>query len=169
MRYFIKNDLVSFTGSSTVLDEQGRSAFIVKGKFFSPTHKKFICDLDGNTLFTVRNKYWTLFHKHVYIYDNRDGGKRLLCRVRTGLFGRWKIYNNAIGLDLRGRFLQGTYASINGRDVGMFYKDFTLSSMFINDAYTLDVFDESLAPFLVALVVGYDNIRDQQENDILNH
>lgn len=165
MRYYVKNKMVSFTGSSSVLDEQGREVYQVKGRVFSPTHKKTLCDLAGNPLFTIRNKYFTLFHKQVYIYDNRGGQKRLLCRVRTGLFGNWKVLDNAVGLELSGRFWDGIHAYIDGREVGKFFRDRNFTAMFVADAFTLEVYDEALAPFLIALVVGYDNIRDQQENE----
>jgi hypothetical protein len=104
----------------------------------------------------------SLFHKQVYIYDERTG--KCLCRVRSPLFGSWRVFDNTIGLDLEGRFFDGIFAYIGGRQVGKFYADFTLSSIFIADAYTLDVYDESFTPFLIALVVGYDNIRDQIRN-----
>ena len=166
MRYYIKNNMVSLTGSSYVLDEGGNKVFLVKGRFMSPTHKKMICDLQGNPLFSVRNKYWRLFHRFVYINDERGGEHRRLCRVRSPFFGKWRIDDNAIGLSLEGIFMQGTHIYIDGRDVGMFYYDYNFTSVIFADSYTLEVYDESLLPFLVALVVGYDNIRDQHERAV---
>ena len=164
MVFYIKNKMVSWGDGSYVLDENGQKAYQVKGRVFSVTRKKFIYDLQGNLLFSVRNKYWTFFRKSVYIYDHRGGTKQLLCRVKAPFFSNWKVVENNIDLELKGRFLDGIYAKLKGYDIGKFYLDRSFAAVFIRDAYTLEVVDPMYAEFLIALVVAYDNIRDQHKD-----
>ena len=49
-------------------------------------------------------------------------------------------------------------------DIGKFYLDRSFAAVFIRDAYTLEVVDPMYAEFLIALVVAYDNIRDQHKD-----
>ena len=164
MIFYIKNKMISWGESSYVLDENGQNAYQVKGRIFSATRKKFIYDMNGNLLFSIRNKFWHFIRKSVFIYDHRSGKEELLCRVKEPFFSNWKVADNNIGISMQGRFLDGIYIKKDGYDIGRYHLDRNLMAVFVRDAYTLEVIDPMYAGFLVALVVGYDNIRDQRKD-----
>lgn len=155
----IKNKLISLGGGSVVKDDMGREMFRVKGKVFSPTKKKYICDMDGNRLFTVRNKFWHFIKNKALIY-NADGER--VAKVRD----RWFSFSMEItdcedDLDMQSNGLfRGRSIFKNGKELATWHYEVDL----LRDAYRLEVFDESEAAFLVAMVIAVDKILDQNRS-----
>ena len=67
----IRNNWISFRGSSKVKDLQEQEVYNVEGRFFSFTRKKFVKDLEGNVLFIVRNKFWSIFGRNIRCTEAR--------------------------------------------------------------------------------------------------
>ncbi|MCR5309485.1 MAG: LURP-one-related family protein [Bacilli bacterium] len=163
MELTIKNKFFSLGGSSKVLDENSKDAFIVKGKFFTITAKKFVYDLNGNKLFTIRNKFWHLFRRKALVYD---ANKRLVARVIRNFRIR-QVYtiegaqeeikvvaNGPIGLGFDMSILMG------GREIGHIKRPYVQWT----DTFNVTFDDPQDAAILVALVIGIDNIQDQAKN-----
>lgn len=161
MKVFIKNKLISWGGSSTVLNEQEQPIFNVKGKIFSPTKKKFMYDMNGKLLYIIRNKWWTFMSDKVLIY-NADK-ERIAC-IKKNRFSwnlKYQIEDTIDNMSIEGKFFSGKSNIMrNGQPVGVITRKFTI----VNDAFTLEA-DESDIPFLTALVIGFDNLKDQKENN----
>lgn len=156
MKVFIKNKLVSLGGSSTVKDESMKDVFAVKGKVMSISKKKRICDMNGNVLYTVRNKMIRFFSHSVIIYD---GDKNKIARVKHPAFSVKKFivegYKDEITIN--GEFLSRRSEIVrNGKTIGTIDREFTI----MTDAFCLEG-DEADIPFLIALVIGIDNIYDR--------
>ncbi|MBQ8406638.1 MAG: LURP-one-related family protein [Clostridia bacterium] len=164
MKFFVKNKVFTLRGSSYVLDEQGNNAYEVKGKYFTFTNKKFIRDMQGNNLYMVRNKYWHFIRRSIYIYEYKDGKYEKMCRIFAPWFTKWKIKNYGDhNFDIEGGFLSaigGILLKDGETQLGKYASSFDLASIFIRDAYVVDVFEPNYAAFLVSAAVGLDNIRD---------
>lgn len=164
MKFFVKNKIFTLRGGSHVLDEQGNNAYYVQGKYFTVTNKKFIRDMQGNNLYMVRNKYWHFIRRSIYIYEYKDGKYVKVCRIFAPFFTKWKIKNyNDNNIEIEGGFLSaigGILLKDNGKELGKYASSFDLASVFVRDAYVVDVYEPEYAAFLVAAAIGLDNIRD---------
>ena len=161
MKVFIKNKLISWGGSSTVVNENEEPVFKVKGKIFSPTKKKKIYDMEGNLLYTVRNKYWTAFTRRVLI---NDADKNRVATIKKGKYSinsRFEIEDNEDAMEISGKIFSRTSKIIrNGEEVATITREFT----FIRDAFCLEANEEEIA-FMTALVIGFDNMKDDIQDD----
>ena len=165
MALLIKNKLVSLSGSSYVLDENGNKIFEIRGCFPSPTRKKHIYDMKGNLLYTVRNKYWHFFRKSAYILDGRRGDDEKVCRLKERFFIGWDFIDSRENLKMEGKFLQGLHIIKKGTTIGKFYRKHNAATFFVDthDMYCLEVYNAQEAAFLVAVVIAYDNVCDARE------
>ena len=164
MKLYVKNKVVSINGASEVFDEQGNVVLKVKGKFFTATNKKFVCDLEGNKLYTVRNKFWKFLLHSCYIIDSKS--KTKLLRIKQKFFSRsYNLPINHFGLEMEGVWGEGIHIRKDGKDIGLFHTKFDFLSVFIRDAYELEVYDDNYASLLVAIVIAFDNIRDAWKNE----
>ena len=138
MKLYIKNNLISLRGSSSVKDENKQDVFIVKGTFFSITHKKRIKDLEGNLLYKVRNKWFQFITHSAYVYDGK-GNKVAKVKRKFGF--------------------KNVFICRNGEIVGTVRRaiDWT-------DSFVLETDTEQDGAFLVALVIAIDNIFDDMSN-----
>lgn len=161
MRLSIKNKLVSIGGASKVLDEEGNLKYKVKGKVFSITKKKKICDVEGNVLYRVRNKFWHgWFNRYAFI-DDAEGNRVAKLKLKWGLGKRFYIEGYQDEISVEGNFWGWNYSiNKNGEAVGRLSKRIDLV-----DHFMLDIENEEDAPFLVAVVIGIDNIYDKQAED----
>lgn len=156
MKVYIKNKIISLTGSSQVLDENKNPVYTVSGKFLSITHKKKILDMDKNLLYVIRNKFWRFILPSVFVFT-ADGEK--ICRVKRklNLATNYVIegYKDEITID--GSFW-GFEMKImrNGEQIGVLRRNITI----IADSFELEG-DEKDIPFLVALVIAIDNLQDR--------
>ena len=165
MELILKNDFMSLGGGSTVKTYDGLTKFKVKGKMFSATKKKWICDAQGRKLFLVRNKYWKFLKNKAIIYNNR---KKRVCMLVNNLF----TIQNAYTIEKCVDDIQITNQKIsvtpdwhiykNGVIIGSIGCDFKLVK--IVDEFKINVIDETEAPFLVALAIALDNIRDKKRH-----
>lgn len=163
MKLLVKNKFISLRGNSMVLDENGKDAFIVRGKLISPTKKKFICDLDSNKLYIVRNKYWHFFTKKALIY-NANKEKVAYVKSRFFQWGKKKYdiegYKTALRVD--GDLFSFNYQIIRDEEtIGTISTKFEILP--VPDRFVLDVKYDEDAAFLVALVIAIDNIRDNKK------
>lgn len=156
MRVFIKNKLVSLGGSSTVKNDLQQDVYMVKGKVISPTKKKKICDMNGNVLYTVRNKWFRLFSYNVFVKDANN--KRIACIHRGAFnFTTYEIRGYGDELSIQGEFFSPHSQIVkNGVVIGTIDRQFTL----VQDAFCLEGAQQDI-PFLIALVIGIDNIVDR--------
>lgn len=160
MKVFIKNKLISWGGSSHVLDESGQPVFKVKGKIFTFTKKKKMYDMQDKLLYTIRNKFWVGFcHKTIVI--DAEGNK-----VATVKKGKWSFNNDYKILDTENEMsIDGKFFSLsshimkNGQPVATITRDFSL----IRDSFTLEA--EEDIEFYTALVIALDNVKDKEEKD----
>ena len=167
MILYVKNKLVSLGEASFVVNESGEKMFEVGGKVMSITRKKFVRNLNGETLYMVRNKYWHAFTKKALIYDGKTNEK--VAKVKERFWGRGFIIEdceNEITLESLG-FGKGYDIFKNGNRIGGWLPnwDFQSAADVIRDTFKLEVLDEADAPFLVALFIAIDNIRDSKRRD----
>lgn len=160
MKVYIKNKF-SLGGSSEVYNENNETVFIIKGKVFSPTKKKLMCDKEGKVLYIIRNRYWNMFANKVFIYD---ANKEKVATIKKGKWSfnqKYQIEDCVDSMEIQGKFFSRTSQIMrNGQQAGVIVRDFTI----INDAFTLEA-EEKDIPFLTALVVAFDNIKDQIQNE----
>lgn len=155
MKVIIKNKFFSLGGSSSVKNENGEDVFFVKGKVLSPTHVKWVCDLNKNKLFKVRNKWFNFINERAYVYE----GKSKIAKVKHPFLSGKKFvvegYKDEILIDGDFFSLKSTITR-NGKPVGTINREFTV----INDTFVLEA-DEADMPFMIALIIAIDNIRDK--------
>ena len=163
-KYYIKNNLVTLRGNSYVLDEKGNKVYEVKGKLISLTHKKRLYNMEGKKLFTIRDKFWHFILDSVYIY-NAEGKKVLKMKQRFFKSG-FSFPINTYDFECESVFLEGIHIKHNGVDVGLFRSEGTFTAAFIRDAFELEVYDETYTEILIAMVIGFDNMRDSHKRDL---
>src|SRR5574344_1219783 len=161
MKIIIKNKLVSLGGSSSVTDDQGQDLFKVKGAIPSPTRKKNIYGLDGKKLFTVRNKYWHWpLSYSALIFDGE--GKRLARINKKSFSNTYTVKGYPSEILITGNVLGWDFDILSsGRKVGEINRNLTV----FKDSFALDVADETMTGFLLALVIAIDNIVDRIKKD----
>lgn len=161
MKVFIKNKLISLGGSSEVFDEEQKPIFKIKGKVVSPTKKKFMYDMQGNLLYTIRNRFWNMFANKVFIYDANNQKVATIKKGKWSFSQKYKIEDCVDSMEIQGKFFSRTSQIMrNGQQAGVIVRDFTI----FNDAFTLEA-EEKDIPFLTALVIAFDNIKDKIQND----
>lgn len=164
MRLFIKNKIMTLSGSSFVLDEEGNKVFIVKGKWgiFSPTHKKKIIDKDGNLRYIVRNKFWRFISTSCFLYDDSKQKIAMLTNNDFDFKSRYVLKGYQDEILIKGNFSEFPKFTMdidkNGKVIGKITRDFTI----IRDSFVLDIYDDTEDAFLVALVIAIDNIADSR-------
>lgn len=163
MKYYVKNKLVSFGDGSYVINEEGKNIYEVKGKIFSPTHKKKIFDMNGNLLYIVRNKFWKFIRKSAYVY-NHD--KSCFGRIKERFFGGYDMLNCKENITFERETFKGIYVFKDGEKIGFFHLQNSFEAVFVRDAYELEVLNEEYTSLLIAIVLAYDNIRDQRKEDV---
>lgn len=159
MKLYIKNNLISLRGSSSVKDENKQDVFIVKGTLFSITHKKRIKDLDGNLLYKVRNKWFQFITHSAYVYDGK-GNKVAKVKRKFGFKNVFIVQGYQEEISIEGNFMSWTLDIYrNGEIVGTVRRaiDWT-------DSFVLETDTEQDGAFLVALVIAIDNIFDDMSN-----
>lgn len=161
MRLTIKNKFLSLGGASKVLDEEGKPKFLVKGKVFTLTDKKRICDLEGNVLYRVRNKYWHAWLNRYAFIDDAEGNRVAKLKLKFGFGRKFYIEGYQDEFSVEGNFWGWNYSIIkNGEVIGSLSRKFDIVDHFI-----LDVESDEDAAFLVAMVIGIDNIYDKNAKE----
>lgn len=158
MKLFVNNKTLSFGGNSVVTNEQGETVYNVKGKWviFSPTHKKRIYDANKNLLFKVRTKFINIWKPKAYIFN--ANGERIAKIKPANLTTEYYVegYKDEITLVKNGA-LKFDYSVVkNEEPFARIYSEFSV----VNDKYVIEANEEDM-PFLVALVIALDNIKDK--------
>ena len=164
MQLKIRNKWITLGGSSYITDMEDNKKYMVKGKIFTFTAKKFFYDMEGNLLYIIRNKFWRLFTRRALVYDKDN---QLVCRVsKKFLSVRSKftvdMYKDELVID--GNILDFDFSiTKNGKEIGHLSRKISL-----RDSFVLDIWDETDATFVCALVIAMDNILDRRNNDLSN-
>lgn len=159
MKVFIKNKLISWGGSSEVVNEKKEPMFTVRGKFFTLTKKKRMYDVEGNLLYIIRNRYWNFLSHKVFIYDAEKNKVATIKKGKWSLNAKYQIEDCVDDMSIEGKFWGRTCKILrNGKEVGVIVKDFTL----LKDSFTLDA-EEKDINFFTALVIALDNITDKRD------
>lgn len=158
MKIYISNKLASFKGNSSILFEDGSTAFNVAGKAVSFRRTKRIFDANGNLLYIVKNKLINVFVHKAFIYD-AQGNK--VCSVKDKFFNTKQEYSSD------GSPAYATLGGFYGREVQLLRNGQPIGSIRRNigvfaDKYELETNASELA-FLVAFVIAIDNIRDNRK------
>ena len=156
----IKNKMFSLGGHSTVKDENGQDRYVVKGAVFSLRRKKEIYDMNGNLQYVVKNKLFNLFMKSSYIFD-AEGNKIAQLKKKFKMFEReFNVLGFKDEISIQGDIIQHSMDIFrNGEKIGEVGKKF----ISLVDQFNLISFKDEDAPFLVALIVGLDNINDRNK------
>lgn len=173
MELLIKNKLASLTGASKVLNEKDEQVYKVKGSWgsntFTKKYRKKIMTMDGKLLFSVCNKrIHGPLKRACIIYD---GNKKEVARImENGAFKcGYQIEGASEKMQINGAFIgEGASIMLGGKKVGKIlsgnYKTTksgkAIIGMGITDKFKLSVTDPEDAPFLVAIVIAIDNMRD---------
>ena len=155
MKVYVKNRL-TLAGGSKVFDENGKDVLKVKGKAFRFRHKKRVCDLEGKVLYRVQNKFWNWLYPSCYILtaDKKRLGK-LVRKVRGESKFVLEDFPDEITLD--GKFMSSVVTVMRkGEPIGTIKTNFTV----VSDKYEVEG-EEADIPFLVALTIAMDNIKDK--------
>lgn len=162
MKVVVRNKILSIGGSSVVEDENGNDIYRVKGKVFSPTRKKTIYDMEGNKLFEVRNKFWKFITQRAFIKDCSTNER--LATVKYGVWttnGRYVVEDYKDEIEIVGkRFSLSREVKKNGETMANITSEF----LKVADNFTIDANEEDI-PFLSALVIAIDNIKDKEKKD----
>lgn len=161
MKVYIRNKLISLGGSSDVLNEQQQPIYKVKGKIFSPRKKKLMYDMENNLLYTIRNRYFNWFAWKVFVFDAEKNKVATIKKSKWSFKVKYQIIDCVDEMEIVGKFFGLTSKILkNGKQVGTITRELTL----LADHFCLEA-DEKDIPFLTALVVAFDNIKDKILND----
>lgn len=113
--------------------------------------------MEHNLLYVVRNKFWHfLFNRYAYISD-AEGNRLARIKLKFGINKRFFIEGFQDEISVEGNFWGWNYSIYkNGEIIGSLSRklDFT-------DCFILDIEKEEEMSFLVAIVIGIDNIFDK--------
>lgn len=167
MEYWIKNKIISFGGSSTVRDaaKDGNDLFIVRGRVFTFTKKKIIMDLAKKPLYQVRNKFFHILLPKIFVCDAE--GKKLLMIKKKSFFSLRKDFEilnpdkTPSAYSIEGNFLSWNFTIKQaGLPIAEVHRNFNL----VKDSFVLSTSLTEQAPFLIALVIAFDNWVDKLNN-----
>lgn len=153
----LKNKFFSLAGSSTVKDENGENVFKVKGKLllFSPTRKKKVFNMENQLLYVVRNKWFNWIVHKAYVFDQN---KNKICTVKklVRVKQKYVLEDCEDEISIEGNIVGWNFKVMkNSEQIGSIQKQIGMS-----DKFKIEASEENI-PFIVALVVAIDNIRDK--------
>lgn len=161
MKVFIKNKLFSMGGSSEVFDEANNPIFKVEGGVASPTRRKEIYDTNGKLLYIVRNRFFNFFANKVYIFDSNENLLATIKKGKWSINAVYKIEDCADNMSIEGKIFSRTSTILrNGKPVGVITREFAIAI----DSFTLEAEEQDI-PFLTALVIAFDNMKDKIQKD----
>ncbi len=154
----IKNEWLSFGGSSTVQDMNGKIVLRVKGKVFSFTRKKFLMTLGNRKLYTIRNKFFSLFGRTAFVLDESGKEVAIVRRKILSLDDKYLVESNLGEMEITGNVLGYDYhICLGGMEIGHIERKLSL-----RDSFVLDINDHFDCRFFVALVIAIDNVTDRR-------
>ncbi len=165
MKLIVRNKFLSPTGKSTIKNEAGEHAYLVKGSFMNPKKTKKIYNREKELLYVIKNKFWNWMKHTAYIY-NADGEllgsitKHKYLKARTfeteGFDSNYKIERKLFSFTSE-IFKDDKVVGTITRVIKLIFKSI--------DTYILDTDDEENIPFYLALVLAVDNIGDEVRKD----
>ena len=121
--------------------------------------QKLIYDKNGNLLYIVRNKYWTMFTDKVLIYDDNKVKVATIKKNKFSFSAKYQVEDCLDSMEIVGKFFSPTVKIMkNGKENGVITRELSI----LTDSFTLEG-DEEDIPFLTALVIGLDNMKDKKE------
>lgn len=173
MELLVKNKLASLTGGSKVLNEKDEQVYLVKGNWgsntFTKKYSKSIMTMDKKLLYKVCNKrIHGPLKRACIIYD---ANKKEVARImENGAFKcGYQVEGATEKMEIVGTFIgEGAAIMLGGKKIGKILSgNFkttksgkAIIGMGITDKFRLVFNDPEDGPFLVALVIAIDNIRD---------
>nr|WP_136252011.1 LURP-one-related family protein [Ningiella ruwaisensis] len=162
MKYRIKQKFFSLSDSFNIEDAHGRTAFTAKGKIFSISSSQTMFDASGREILKIRRKY--LSFRPACRIVNSDGSEWLI-KKRWWPFWttRFTIKTPKGELEMTGNLWQYEY-EIRRRSELLATVSKALFSF--SDSYGIDIYDESLTPQLIALVIVIDRMQHKDSGSM---
>lgn len=157
MKLLFKQRFLSWFDSYDIFDENGNTAYIVKGKP-SWGHKFKIYDKDGNELATIKQKIWTFSPKfEMYLGETKIGVVK-----KEITFFRPKFNVDYNGWKIEGNWIEWDYTILNseGASVATIKKEIWNWT----DTYSIDVNNEEDALISLMVVISIDAEKCSREH-----
>lgn len=154
MQLFIKQKMISIGDKYNVTDINGNIAYTVKSRVLSPLlHKKYLLDSIGARVMTIQRKIVDFLPN--YIIKDSTGKKIAKIKRKFSLRKNFIIKGYGRDLAIRGDFFAWNFnITEDNQSVGSVSKKI----IHLVDQYTLNVNNDSDAPFFVACVIAIDNL-----------
>ncbi len=161
MRYHLRERAWSLTESFTVRDDAGNAVFEIRGKFFHIGDNLILYDLySGQELVQIKQRVISLL-PHYNIY--RNGALWASVHEQWRLFGeRFKVQgDNGMVFHVDGNIWrwQFTVSDDNGNQLARIGRQFSI----FRDSYAVDVAPGVDAPFIIALAVVIEMVKEHHE------
>ncbi|MGM9857657.1 MAG: hypothetical protein ACI311_00155 [Bacilli bacterium] len=161
MKVYLENKFISIGGDSKVCDEKGNQLFFVDGKALSITRKKIIKEMPSKkVLYVVKNRpFFNIFAYKTHVYNSKHEKVFTLKVSKISL--KYKITHSKHNIVFDKKLVK-TSAPVLIDNVEVAKINVELFSSIFTDCFSIETEDPTLIPFLVAIVVAFDNIRDKQ-------
>lgn len=185
MELIIKNKFFSPAGSSVVLNEKNEQVYLVKGSWASNTftkkYAKTIKDMSGKVFYKVCNKRLHALTRACFVYDANNNQVAIIKEaLAISAQMNFEIEGTAEPMTIKGYFMseEGAKITVGDKVIGKVtpanLKKLGAGYVTTNvtDQFRVVFDDPEDAPFLVALVVAIDNIKDAHQraaNQHINH
>ena len=162
MRYHLKERAWSLTEDFVIRDDAGNPVFEVRGKFFHIGDNLIMYDrYSGQELVQIRQQIFSLM-PHYEIY--RGGQLWATMHEQFALFGeRFKVEgSNGIVFHVNGNVWNWNFSvsDNNGNLIAQIGREFSL----FRDSYAVDVAQGVDAPFVIALTIVIEMVKEHHEN-----
>lgn len=163
MRFHVKERAWSFTGDFDVRDDAGRSVFQVRGKFLSLGDDLTLFDsASGRKLIHIKQRVFSLLPKY-HLYGGNEELQGTVTQ-RFGLFGeRFKVKgSNGTVFNVKGNVWNWNFSvsDESGNQLGQVSRQLSL----FRDSYAVEVVVGTYAPFIVALAVILERVKEKKKN-----
>ena len=161
MRYHLRERAWSLTEAFTVRDDAGNAVFEIRGKFFHIGDNLMLYDLSsGQELVQIKQRVISLL-PHYNIY--RNGEHWASVHEQWRLFGeRFKVQgDNGMVFHVDGNIWrwQFTVSDDSGNQLARIGRQFSI----FRDSYAVDVAPGVDAPFIIALAVVIEMVKEHHE------
>lgn len=165
MKVYLENKYISIGGDSKVCDEKGNQLFFVDGKALSFTSKKLIKEMPSKkVLYIVKNRpFFNIFSYKTHVYNDKH--EKIFTLKISKITFKYKVLNSKHNIVFDKKLLK-TSAPVLIDNVEVGKINLELFSTIFTDCFSIETEDPSLLPLLIAIVVAFDNIRDNQARDI---
>ena len=158
MKFRIKQKFFSLTDSFNIEDEHGELAFTAKGKLFSISSGQTLFDNQEREVLKIKRKYLSL--RPACRLVNPDGSEWL---IKQRFWPFWKtrftIETPQGELEMTGDVFQHEYQVRHGATV---LASISKAFFSFSDTYGVEIFEESLVPQLLAIVIVIDRLQHDE-------